>query len=126
MTGATLLEDLTGRGVKLWAEGDELRCRGPKKTLTREVLAQLKEHKAEIVGLLARHGVPRRDASEPLGMGARLRRIRDERRARGGAVAAPVNRRTDKEEFYKGNWREAWPRDFKAHEGGSPHSSRTT
>ena len=49
MTGATLLEDLTRHGVKLWTEGGELRCRGPKKTLTPEVLAQLKEHKPEIL-----------------------------------------------------------------------------
>ena len=49
MSGATLLEDLTRRGVKLWTEGGELRCRGPKKTLTPEVLAQLKQHKPEIL-----------------------------------------------------------------------------
>lgn len=49
MRGATLLEELTRHGVKLWTEGGELRCRGPKKTLTPEILAQLKEYKLEIL-----------------------------------------------------------------------------
>jgi hypothetical protein len=47
-----LVEDLTRRGVRLWAEGGELRCRGSKKVLTPEVLARLKEHKVEILDLL--------------------------------------------------------------------------
>lgn len=52
MSGTTLLEDLTRHGVKLWAEGGELRCRGPKKALTPEVLAELKSHKPEILSQL--------------------------------------------------------------------------
>ena len=52
MSAAALLEDLFGRGVKVWADGDELRCKGPKKALTPEVLAQLKAHKAEIIARL--------------------------------------------------------------------------
>jgi hypothetical protein len=52
VSAAALVEDLTGRGVRLWAEGGELRCRGSKKVLTPDVLAKLKEHKAEILNLL--------------------------------------------------------------------------
>jgi hypothetical protein len=52
------------------------------------------------------------------GLGARLRRMRDEQRASGGAGAGPEKRVTDKEEFYKGNWREAWPQDFTVHRPG--------
>ena len=63
MSGATLLEDLTRSGVKLWKEGNELRCRGPKKTLTPEVLAQLKEHKPEI---LKRLNPPAPESATPL------------------------------------------------------------
>ncbi len=63
MTGANLIEDLTRRGVKMWAEGGELRCRGPKKTLTPEVLDQLKENKPEI---LKRLNPPEPEDSTPL------------------------------------------------------------
>jgi hypothetical protein len=62
MTGASLIEDLTRRGVKMWAEGGELRCRGSKKTLTPEVLDQLKEHKPEILARL--RPAPKQTAAE--------------------------------------------------------------
>jgi hypothetical protein len=44
-----MLEDLGRRGVKVWAEGESLRYRSPKKALTPDVLAELKAHKAEIL-----------------------------------------------------------------------------
>jgi hypothetical protein len=49
MSTRTLLEELAGLGVSLWVEGDELRCRGSKKIVTPELLAQIKEHKSEIL-----------------------------------------------------------------------------
>jgi hypothetical protein len=52
MNVVALVEDLSHRGVRLWAEGDELRCRGSKKVLTSDVLAQLKAHREEILNLL--------------------------------------------------------------------------
>ncbi|MCA1716263.1 MAG: hypothetical protein LC781_05155 [Actinobacteria bacterium] len=134
-----MLEDLTGRGVKLWREGDELRGRGPKKTLTPEVLAQLKEHKQEILRTLSGDVTPHPPATPSGGgLGAKLRRISEERKlAREvlGPVEDPVTppappghdpmvkRHTDKARFFHGAWREAWPRDFKVYEGAGRKTS---
>jgi hypothetical protein len=52
VSAAAFVEDLQRRGVRLWLEGGELRCRGSKKVLTPEVVTRLKEHKAEIRDLL--------------------------------------------------------------------------
>ena len=55
------LQDLSLRGIELWAEGDRLRYRAPKEALNENapqnglpstVLAQLKAHKSEILRLL--------------------------------------------------------------------------
>jgi amino acid adenylation domain-containing protein len=53
-----LCEDLEGRGVQLWAEGDRLRFRAPQGILTAELLGTLQQHKAEILRLLG-DGLPR-------------------------------------------------------------------
>jgi hypothetical protein len=116
MKAATVLEDLKDLGVSVWVEGDKLRYRGPNSVLNSDVLEQLKASKAEILALLNPPDAPRED---PLGV--RMRRIRDERRARGGAAADLDSVRTDKADFFsrdEARWREAWPRDFKVHGGG--------
>jgi thioester reductase-like protein len=46
------LSELSHLDIKLWAEGDRLRCNAPKGTLTPTVQAQLKERKAEILQFL--------------------------------------------------------------------------
>lgn len=43
-----LIGRLRERGVRVWLDGGEVRCRGPKKAFTPEVKAWLKEHKAAI------------------------------------------------------------------------------
>ena len=58
MSAAALLEKLEPRGIRLSADGRQLRCRAPKGTLSQEDLAQLAEHKAEILMLLERHPSP--------------------------------------------------------------------
>lgn len=53
MTAASeILQDLTARGVTLQADGDALRFT-PRHALTPELLERLREHKAEILRLLA-------------------------------------------------------------------------
>ena len=46
------LSYLCSLGVKLWVEGDRLRCNAPKGILTPELSAQLREYKSEIVAFL--------------------------------------------------------------------------
>ncbi|MEM9484543.1 MAG: thioester reductase domain-containing protein, partial [Cyanobacteria bacterium P01_F01_bin.116] len=57
-----LLKHLQSRDVRLWLEGDTLRCNAPKGALTPELTAQLKERKPEIIALLKGSATP---VSEP-------------------------------------------------------------
>ena len=52
VSGVALVEELSGRGVKLWAEGGKLRCRGPRRAMTPETIARLKEQKAAVLEAL--------------------------------------------------------------------------
>lgn len=52
MTAQELLDYMRTSGVELWAEGERLRYRAPKGVLTPGVLADLAEHKAELLALL--------------------------------------------------------------------------
>lgn len=47
-----LLTDLSRRGVTLWADGDELRCRAPKNALTAELRTAMQEHKHALLATL--------------------------------------------------------------------------
>lgn len=47
-----LLSELRQRDVKLWLEGDRLRYRAAKDSLTPELLNELKTQKAEIINFL--------------------------------------------------------------------------
>ncbi|MBE9228589.1 amino acid adenylation domain-containing protein [Phormidium sp. LEGE 05292] len=58
--------ELTERGVKLWAEGDQLRVRAAKGVLTPELRDELALHKAELVKLLHNNNATQRDADLPL------------------------------------------------------------
>lgn len=49
MTPELLIEDLAGVGVELWKDGDKLRCRGPRRALTPDLIEGLRQHKAEIL-----------------------------------------------------------------------------
>ena len=53
----SLLADLQKRGVKVVAEGQQLRCRGPRGALTPADLDELRTHKSEILAEL-RRGAP--------------------------------------------------------------------
>jgi hypothetical protein len=52
MNTLTFLQDLTACGIHLWAEGDSLKLDAPSGTVTPELKAALKVHKAEILALL--------------------------------------------------------------------------
>ncbi|MDP9488404.1 MAG: hypothetical protein M3Q49_21915 [Actinomycetota bacterium] len=64
MTAHELVEELSGAGVKLWADGDKLRCRGPRRVMTAETVARLEEYKAAILEAL--EGPKVRSAAEVL------------------------------------------------------------
>ena len=53
MRTSELLERLHGLNVRLWVEGSELGCSAPKGALTPELRAAIRDHKAEIVAMLA-------------------------------------------------------------------------
>ncbi|NEO38508.1 MAG: amino acid adenylation domain-containing protein [Moorea sp. SIOASIH] len=46
------LQDISLKGVKLWCDGEKLRTGGSQEVLTPDVIAQLKQHKSEILQLL--------------------------------------------------------------------------
>ncbi|MEL6468400.1 MAG: amino acid adenylation domain-containing protein [Cyanobacteria bacterium J06623_4] len=48
----TFLASLSRQQVKLWVEGDRLRCSGPEEILTETLYAELKDRKPEIVAFL--------------------------------------------------------------------------
>ena len=52
----TMLEELTRLGVELRAEGDYLCYEGPEEAVTPGLLDRLREHKAELIKVLADEG----------------------------------------------------------------------
>ena len=52
VTVSALLDDLRRRNVRVWAEGDQLRCNAPAGVLTAELRGQLQARKTEILGFL--------------------------------------------------------------------------
>lgn len=70
-TAAELLVTLRQKDVKLWLDGDKLRYRAAKDTLSPELLAQLKTQKAEIIDFLKSIGAGSRSHIPPLMPGDR-------------------------------------------------------
>lgn len=56
------LADLSRQEVRLWMDGDRLRCAGPETVLTSELNAQLKERKPEIIAFLTKIDATKIDA----------------------------------------------------------------
>ncbi|NEQ47683.1 MAG: NAD-dependent epimerase/dehydratase family protein [Leptolyngbya sp. SIOISBB] len=48
----SLLQTLAARDIRLWLDGDTLRCNAPKGALTPELKQQLKQHKPDIIAVL--------------------------------------------------------------------------
>lgn len=59
MRGLAFVEELSGQGVELWAGGDKLRCRGPRRVMTAETVARLEEHKTAILEALEAREKPK-------------------------------------------------------------------
>ena len=53
MSTGAFVTQLKQAGVKLWVEGDKLRCKGPETALTEEVVIHLQAIKPEVMRLLA-------------------------------------------------------------------------
>ncbi len=81
--------------------------------------------------MMPRTVAPLLDAHQDTSLGAQLRATRDRLRERaqrkdsslpapppGGGRDRLAQRDTDKAEFFKGAWRETWPRDFEVFKGG--------
>lgn len=125
MQALQVLSEVQHRNVKLWAAGDRLRF-SPASALTPELVEGLRENKEYILEHLKRREEIRQDTSPRIGA---VGEVLELARARFGTVEDPVTppalpgrdpmvgRHTDKARFFKGNWREAWPRDFKVYEG---------
>jgi TubC N-terminal docking domain len=64
MTANELLRDLTMRGVALSVDGDQLNVDASEDLLTDELLATLKERKAELIPLLEAEPAPEPEAEE--------------------------------------------------------------
>ena len=65
MNALELVEALAGKGVRLSVEGGDLKCRGPKSALTPETLAQLREHRAEVIAHLVSPPAPEAPLARP-------------------------------------------------------------
>lgn len=52
----TFLSDLANQDIKLWMDGDRLRCNAPQGLLTPEIQTELKNRKAEIIHFLSQLG----------------------------------------------------------------------
>jgi hypothetical protein len=113
-------------GVTLVPNGDRLRFH-PASALAPELVEELRQHKESILEILARQEEARQDTSPCIGDVSEVLELASERF---GPVKDPVTppaprgqdsmvqRRGEKAEFFKGNWREAWPRDFTVYRGG--------
>jgi len=113
-----VLAEVSRRGILLVPRGERLRF-WPKSAITSELLEELKKHKTEILIKLGEE--PVRSASEVLEMaheyfGPSIPFDPSEHPLPRMPGRDPlVQRDTDKVQFFRGNWREAWPRDFKVH-----------
>ena len=66
MTAFELLSKLVSKDIEIRADGDRLRCNGPKGALTPELREELAARKSEILALLRQAGTVRSSASFPL------------------------------------------------------------
>ncbi|HEY4035382.1 MAG TPA: amino acid adenylation domain-containing protein, partial [Ktedonobacteraceae bacterium] len=55
MSAVEFLTELSKQGVKVWADGNQLRYRAPKGVMTAALLAKLAEGKAELLAFLSQH-----------------------------------------------------------------------
>jgi hypothetical protein len=97
MTLTVLLQELRQRRVTLQPEGDTLRCRYPKGTMTDDMRAAIRQHKGELLALLLQaspQAPVREDAEERAAMyefdGGMTRRAAERLAAHGHVVGLPA------------------------------------
>ena len=52
MTATVILDDLQTRGIRIWAETDQLKLNAPQGTITPELQTIIRDHKTELLALL--------------------------------------------------------------------------
>ena len=55
MNAAEFLNELRRSSVRIWLEGEQLRCKAPKGVLTKDVAAKISARKPEIIAYLSRY-----------------------------------------------------------------------
>jgi len=117
MTAIQTLFKVRRCSVTLVPAGDLLRFH-PASALTPALIEELREHKQAILEILAPQNEARQDTGPRIGG---VSEVLELARACLGPVEDPVTppaprgqdsmvqRRCEKMEFFKGNWREAWP-----------------
>src|SRR4030095_1356656 len=68
---SALLADLASKDIKLWADGEKLRCSGPDQFMTAELQAELGARKTELLAFLNKSHGP--EDSKPIALAAVLR-----------------------------------------------------
>ena len=53
-----MIAELRSQDVQVWADGDTLRCNGPKEVLTSGLMAELRSRKSDLLAFLRVHGWP--------------------------------------------------------------------
>jgi hypothetical protein len=127
MVVAEVLSAVEQRGVTLVVNKGNLRLR-PASALTSELVEELRQHKAEILEALSSEVISSPAdvltiACEVLPPLAEEDRVDLQELIEANKPPEPgrdplVKRGTNKAQFFGGDWREAWPRDFKVYEGG--------
>ncbi|MEO0405798.1 MAG: thioester reductase domain-containing protein [Cyanobacteria bacterium P01_A01_bin.135] len=89
----TLLQTLHRLDIRLWLDGDSLRCNVPKGAMTAEIKQQLQQHKPELIALLKGEAVepPASEASQP-GDWAQDRGLPEEIQPQGMPISGPPQR----------------------------------
>lgn len=128
-----VLSEVQHRKVKLWAAGDRLRF-SPASALTPELIDGLRENKEYILRMLDRRNLPPDprprigNVGEVLELARKaLPELKEEdwvdldeliQANNPPPGRAPlVHRGTDKGKFFKGDWRQTWPHDYKVYRG---------
>lgn len=124
MLAVEVLDEVRRRGVTVGKDGENrLRLR-PASALTPELVDELRSNKPEILRLLSEPEPVIQSAADVLALAREvLPELKDEDRVdldeliRANSPPPPgrdplVHRGTDKGRFFKGGWRQTWPRDY--------------
>jgi hypothetical protein len=136
LTAARVLSRVQAHGITLLPDGNHLRLH-PASALTPEMVEELRQHKEDILSILRHREEVQQDTSPRIEKArdvfkiARevLPKLEEEDRVdldeliQANSPPPPgrdplVRRGSDKQQFFRGDWRQAWPRDFKVYEGG--------